>query len=226
MAVESSMSMDVQALKSAAPIFWATCLSLCVHLAIVSVLPRLLHDASSSAAPTRRLTVLAVTMVQPLVPASPALRLDHSKRDSSFARERRNKAELAATTKPVAQGESFGVIEQSGQPSHDLPAASAGAAGLIAEAMRNAGRIDRELRHGAPELSQPKPRSLQSTLQKGFAAAARPGNAGMEEVVLPDGRRMTKVVGPSGTYCVMRESAAAIGIDPQRGAQTMVTTCP
>lgn len=77
---------------------------------------------------------------------------------------------------------------------------------------------------------QPPTATLQTESKQArlFAQAARNKTMQLEEVRLADGRRMTKVHGSKGTYCVYKES---VGLTKGRdqlssGVRTMTTTCP
>lgn len=66
-------------------------------------------------------------------------------------------------------------------------------------------------------------------LAQGLAAAYRGGGATtMRSFTLPDGRVMTKVTGPAGSYCVYKQANNLTGSFDvmQGGIRTMVTTCP
>lgn len=95
---------------------------------------------------------------------------------------------------------------------------------LILDAKRSIGKIDRELRREFPAGVQP---SAPSKLERGIAAAARPDRPGMAEKLLPDGRKITKVSGPGGTYCVIESTVGTPGgVDQlQRGVQQRTTSC-
>lgn len=110
----------------------------------------------------------------------------------------------------------------------DLPIANTLAESTIFNAKRDIGKIDRDLRKDFPKLPQAAPNSMQSRLEKGIAAAAKPGATKMEDMISTDGRRMTKVTGPEGTYCVRKEGAGATdGLDMmQGGVRSKTTNCP
>jgi hypothetical protein len=95
---------------------------------------------------------------------------------------------------------------------------------MILDAKRNIGRIDREVNK---LLTPPEQNSVQSRLEQGIAAAARPDRTSMLERNYSDGRKITKVSSPLGTYCVVQDSiGAADGIDRmQRGTHAKVTNC-
>ncbi len=99
---------------------------------------------------------------------------------------------------------------------------------LMLDARRAVGGIDRELRRAFPTQDQPQraPDSVQRRLEKGIAAAAGPA-PGMVERTLADGRRVTRVSGPTGVYCVTQDAVGANnGIDHiQGGMQNRVTDC-
>ena len=110
------------------------------------------------------------------------------------------------------------------EPPENLPHAAPDANSLILNALRSVGKIDRELRHAHPKLPDMTPDTQQSRLEKGIGAAAKTGSM-VETITLSDGRKMTKVTGPHGSYCAM--------VDPSNkndhlagGVRTQVTTCP
>lgn len=88
---------------------------------------------------------------------------------------------------------------------------------LILDARRSAGRIDHELRRDFPFATQAP---STSKLERGIAAAARPERSSLAEKTLPDGRRITKVSGPGGTYCVIEGNVGTPG-----GVQQRTTSC-
>ena len=101
-------------------------------------------------------------------------------------------------------------------------------ANLLSNAKRDIGKIDRDLRKAYPKLLEAAPDSAQARLEKGIAAAAKPTTFSMEDIISPDGRRMTKVTGPDGTYCVRKEGAGSTdGLDTmQNGVRAKTTNCP
>lgn len=108
------------------------------------------------------------------------------------------------------------------------PVVTAPTGNLLSNAKRDIGKIDRDLRKTYPKLLEAAPDSAQSRLEKGIAAAAKPNAFSMEDIISPDGRRMTKVTGPGGTYCVRKEGAGATdGLDAmQNGVRAKTTNCP
>lgn len=98
---------------------------------------------------------------------------------------------------------------------------------IIQNAKRDIGKIDKELRRSFPSSMQLPPTSTQSRLEKGIAAAGKPVSQALAERTLSDGRRVTKVAGPNGIYCVTHDSVGATGgIDfIQRGMSARVTNC-
>ncbi len=115
------------------------------------------------------------------------------------------------------------------KPIEAVPApAMPSAADMLQNAKRDIGKIDRELRKAYPRLPEAVPDSVQSKLEKGIAAAAKSQTTTIEELVLGDGRRMTKVTGPAGSYCAYKEHNGLTGGRDviQQGVRTMVTTCP
>ncbi|RZI41704.1 hypothetical protein EGT07_16480 [Herbaspirillum sp. HC18] len=96
---------------------------------------------------------------------------------------------------------------------------------LLESAKRDIGRIDRELRKTFPTLSGGGGQSSgMARLERSIAGAGLPKGSAMQEVMLGDGRIMTKVVTPSGTYCVLGRRPGAV-IAESEMAMTM-TNCP
>ena len=98
---------------------------------------------------------------------------------------------------------------------------------ILSITKRDIGKIDRDLRKEFPKLQGVAPNSIQARLSNGIAAAAKPSATMMQEKVLSDGRRITKVSGPGGSYCVQTNSVGATdGVDQmQRGIPLKVTNC-
>jgi hypothetical protein len=96
-------------------------------------------------------------------------------------------------------------------------------------------KITRELEKESKENLPPnrlaeKYGTTESKLAQGIAQAYRGSNAmvSMTNITLPDGRIMTKVSGPLGSYCAFLEPVNGRGgRDPiQGGVRTLVVTCP
>ena len=98
---------------------------------------------------------------------------------------------------------------------------------ITTSAIRSIGKIDRELRKEFPRPEEPRPDSMQARLAKGIAAAGIAQGTSMQEKVLSDGRRVTKVSGPGYSYCVTSDSVGHdSGFDQmQRGVKSKTTNC-
>jgi hypothetical protein len=98
---------------------------------------------------------------------------------------------------------------------------------LLARAKRDVGKIDRDLRNASPKYLQGPHDSPQRRLERGIAAAGKVGEHTLLEKVYPNGRRVTKVSGPGGEYCVTYEGVGATdGVDQiQRGIHGKVIGC-
>lgn len=104
-------------------------------------------------------------------------------------------------------------------------------AGLPRLSYAEVAKIAEELHKQAPPNVQvQKYERKESRLALGIAGAYRGDNGGetTEQIDLGDGRFMTKVRGPLGTYCVYKETMAVSGgrDQIQSGVRTKVTTCP
>ncbi|MBC7500107.1 MAG: hypothetical protein H7315_06380 [Herminiimonas sp.] len=107
----------------------------------------------------------------------------------------------------------------------NLPSVPSGADSMILNALRNIGKIDRELRHAHPKLPDAIPDTQQSRLEKGIGAAAKAGSIKIETITFSDGRKMTKVTGPNGSYCAMVDTSNR-NENLASGVRAQVTTCP
>ncbi|CAN5187349.1 hypothetical protein BH11PSE11_BH11PSE11_19740 [soil metagenome] len=99
----------------------------------------------------------------------------------------------------------------------------------ILQNSRNAiGKIDRELRQAYPVRSPIDKPLPQSRFEQALSAAGVQRSLDTETIVLADGRRMTKVKGPNGTYCVISEvNNGADGRDSMKdGVRSKTVNCP
>ena len=99
---------------------------------------------------------------------------------------------------------------------------------IIEAAKRGIRTIDRDLRQAFPTRPEFQPRpsaSLSSGLERGIAAAGLPRGTTTQEMLLADGRRITKVVTSSGVYCVLGRRPGT-GIAENDLAAFVTTTCP
>lgn len=127
---------------------------------------------------------------------------------------------------PAAPGAATQLPAGSGKPS---------AENMVEAAKRDAGKIDRELRKDAPPkeaAAKSAEPTMQQKLEMGLAPAAAPAprspkETTMEDITLPNGQRVTKVTGPTGTYCVTQISVGNTkGEDiMQKGAISRTTSC-
>jgi hypothetical protein len=99
---------------------------------------------------------------------------------------------------------------------------------IIEAAKRGIRTIDRDLRQAFPTRPELQPKasaSLSSKLERGIAAAGLPKGTTTQEMLLADGRRITKVLTSSGVYCVLGRRPGA-GIAENDLAAFVTTTCP
>ena len=99
---------------------------------------------------------------------------------------------------------------------------------LATTALEAAGKVDRDLRQQLPRHLHKGSQVSAPQLGKAIEAAALKAANTTEEVTFPDGRRMTKVYGPTGTYCIFTRSVGTTaGLDViQDGMQQFSGTCP
>lgn len=98
---------------------------------------------------------------------------------------------------------------------------------MIANAKRDVGKIDRDLRKASPKFPDPAPKSVQARLEKNIAAAGKHAWGESQQKVMSDGTRITKYYGPTGAYCVTNAGPGSTnGMDQiQGGVRSKVTNC-
>lgn len=96
---------------------------------------------------------------------------------------------------------------------------------MIEAAKRGIGKIDRDLRQAFPARSGSVLDAHVSSLEKSIAAAGLPRGTVMQDIVSGDGQRITKVITPSSTYCVLGRKPGA-GIAENELLALTTTTCP
>jgi hypothetical protein len=101
---------------------------------------------------------------------------------------------------------------------------------LRRRSLKSAAAIDKQLRK---EAWNPRDKMIanDTTVLAAKIAGAYVGNDGVmstKQITMPDGRLMTKVRTPGGSFCAYKESNALTGgRDPFRdGIRTLVTNCP
>jgi hypothetical protein len=101
---------------------------------------------------------------------------------------------------------------------------------LRQRSLKSAAAVDKQLRKEAWNPRDKFVANDQTALAANIGGAyiGRDSSMTVEEVTLPDGRLMTKIHGPAGTYCAYKESNAVTGgRDPFRdGVKTKIGTCP
>lgn len=100
---------------------------------------------------------------------------------------------------------------------------------LSSDTKRDLARIAQEMRQESRFPADFNVHAKPDKLALGIADAYRgDGPTTFTDIKLPDGRVMTKVSGPGGTYCVYKDSVGhSGGVDQmQRGVMTKVTNCP
>ncbi len=127
---------------------------------------------------------------------------------------------------PVAEAPA--VTNTPAEPDWTQPAAKPGVDSLAERAKKSVGAIDRDLRAKSLNMTDRKPMAEQTALASNIASAFKRQATTVEEVLMADGSRMSKVHTPSGTYCAYKESNAVTGgRDPFKdGVRTKVTSCP
>lgn len=129
---------------------------------------------------------------------------------------------------PVAEAPPVANAPAGAEPDWTQPAAKPGADSLAERAKKSVGAIDRDLRAKSLNMTDRKPMAEQTALASNIASAFKRQGTTVEEVLMADGSRMSKVHTPSGTYCAYKESNAVTGgRDPFKdGVRTKVTSCP
>lgn len=129
---------------------------------------------------------------------------------------------------PAAEAPPVANAPAADEPDWTQPAAKPGADSLAERAKKSIGAIDRDLRAKSLNITDRKPMAEQTALASNIASAFKRQATTVEEVLMADGSRMSKVHTPSGTYCAYKESNAVTGgRDPFKdGVRTKVTSCP
>lgn len=100
---------------------------------------------------------------------------------------------------------------------------------IVERALRDAGKIDRELRKTSLNAAERK-LTYGRTRHELVLAGALGGNEGtrIEEMETADGRRMSKVITRWGRYCAQKESNGLVGARDvfRDGVKTKITSCP
>ena len=211
---------------SVLPVWLGLLASIALHLLIIVFWRDTLGHAELPAAKTPALLVQLMTLQAPERALPKQLELRQELRKPPAQRKLdappRSEAATAAPTAPPPAATT--AIEQK----NEAPPVNASNNSAIFKATRDIAKIDRDLRKEFPRFPDAAPNSTQARLEKGIAAAAKQNVTTMEEIVSPDGRRMTRVVGPNGTYCVRKEGAGATdGLDMiQGGVRAKTTNCP
>jgi hypothetical protein len=96
---------------------------------------------------------------------------------------------------------------------------------LLDRAKASARRLARDME---PATQAAAPLTLEQSLGNAIAAAARPRTTTIEELKTADGRPLSRVSGPAGTYCVAGDGfGPSAGRDPFRdGPRDRVVRCP
>ncbi|MES2068829.1 MAG: hypothetical protein V4488_00675 [Pseudomonadota bacterium] len=197
------------------------------HVLVLCAWPRLLkHTSSPQAWPATSLFVqLPLFGGRESTPPepSPAAATDAVK---WTAQKHRPLAESIAPsqTMPAALPEAA-VADQNGQA--EPSAANSNDASLTQSALSSILQIDRDARKNARKLLEIAPKSLESRLAAAIAKSAGPNSLTMEEKIMADGSRVTRVSGPSGSYCVFEGgSSRTDGRDTmQSGVQKKTMSC-
>lgn len=129
---------------------------------------------------------------------------------------------------PAAEAPPVANTPAAAGPDWTQPAAKQGVDSLAERAKKSVGAIDRDLRAKSLNMTDRKPMAEQTALASNIASAFKRQATTVEEVLMADGSRMSKVHTPGGTYCAYKESNAVTGgRDPFKdGVRTKVTSCP
>jgi hypothetical protein len=154
---------------------------------------------------------------RPRTTPAPATRLREARPSSALAA-----SQPVPATVPQA-------ITQTAPPPDPLALPAKPDEDLRQRALKSAAAVDKQLRKEAWNPRDKFVANDQTALAAKLGGAyIGGGSVTYEEVTLADGRRMTKIHGPAGTYCAYMESNALTGgRDPFRdGVKTKVGTCP
>lgn len=134
---------------------------------------------------------------------------------------------ITPVTRQPPSTDALPATSSSEAPPVALPASSTvaplDAGDILQQARRDIGKIDRDLRRQYHEpLAGAAPDTPQKRMERGFAAAAAPNRwyEAPRIIAMMDqgGRKIYKVVGAAGTYCVYADAGAGTGV--------RTATCP
>lgn len=198
-------------------VLWhAVALSAMLHLAL---LWGLRHHPDPDTAAVRAVTKpLEIKLIQPSLP------LPRTEAPVSMPTPQRNSTPHKDVGAERAEGAARDMPHETEAPSQVLPFRPSADA-MIEAAKRDIGKIDRELRQTNPPSALTQTSRPSSPLERGIAAAGLLRGTVMQEIDPGDGRRITKIVTSSSTYCVLGRKPGA-GIAENELAGLTTTTCP
>lgn len=195
--------------------FVALALIVAVHLLALLLWPQRAPERAVGKGRETAITfVLAPKAVQVVKPAARAIGQPPARRRAPAAAPVENAIRLVPT---VPDAEPIAVPEPA--------VVSKSAAQMLDQARIDIGKIDREVRKTSPDMAVRNIQLHRPKLETAIAGAYRErGPAKMEEVLLPDGRRMTRV----GNMCAVKESNGLVGGRDvfKDGVKTRWQSCP
>ncbi|NMM27784.1 MAG: hypothetical protein HHJ12_10990 [Glaciimonas sp.] len=205
-------------------------LTICLHIFVIYFLPTVTHNSTLLKSAPDALTVLLIPLQKNKNASVKIQALEMPQTSQLQAVKNQSTATSGAPTRSitVVPENTVAPVAEKRDSSSATETEAIHVDSMILNAKRDIGKIDRDLRKAFPSLSEPTPNTAQSKFEKALAAAAKPRSTMTETYTLADGRKMTKILGPGGTYCTFSESAgAADGIDHiQNGMKARVTNCP
>jgi len=162
---------------------------------------------------------IAISFVTPVPPARKPVNVAHTPARPAARAPKRIPSEPALTFIPA--------------PSEPEPAPAAvepvvpekTAADILQQAKSDIGKVDRDLRNASPNMALRKIELHPTKLESGIAGAFKErGPQRIEEIIGPDGRRITKV----GNMCAFKESNGLVGGRDvfKDGVKTRWQSCP
>jgi len=162
---------------------------------------------------------IAISFVKPVPPARRPVSVERAPAKPAARAPRRIASAPAMTLVPAPS------VPEAAPAPIEPAAPEKTAADILNQAKADIGKVDRDLRNASPNMALRKIELHPTKLESGIAGAFKErGPQRMEEIIGPDGRRITKV----GNMCAFKESNGLVGGRDvfKDGVKTRWQSCP
>lgn len=196
----------------------ALLLIVALHVLAVWFLP---SPSTSRGAPEKHTESrdIAISFVTPVPPARKPISVPRAPAKPAARAPRRVVGESTMTLVPAPS------MPEAASAPIEPAAPEKTAADILQQAKADIGKVDRDLRNASPNMALRKIELHPTKLESGIAGAFKErGPQRIEEMIGPDGRRITKV----GNMCAFKESNGLVGGRDvfKDGVKTRWQTCP